>query len=172
MVTKAAKSQRVSDDPLVDSVLIAGRREKVTTWAATYDKRLVSILLANLFFCTHASKKARLEQGEFAREMEGFSEEALHRLVALWRELMAAKFLLAEQRASRIKGAKIKLIRDPKQTAKAAALILWIDWQTGKTLHKGAAAFARYVCIQYPVIENPTTVERWARTWAADKTKK
>ena len=67
------------------------------------------------------------------------------------------------------KAAKAKNKIDPKQRAKIDAKKLWQDWQNGKTLHKGAAAFARYVCKQYPVIENPTTVERWARKWATER---
>ncbi|MET4570619.1 hypothetical protein [Rhodanobacter soli] len=64
-----------------------------------------------------------------------------------------------------------KLARDPKQAAKAEAFKLWSDWQAGKTLHKSGAAFARFVCDKYPVLESPTTVERWARKWAVEKSK-
>ncbi len=68
--------------------------------------------------------------------------------------------------------AMAKLAKDPKQAAKAEAFELWQDWQAGRTLHKSGAAFARFVCDKCAVLESPTTVERWARKWAAEKVKK
>lgn len=69
-------------------------------------------------------------------------------------------------------GAQAKLAKDPVQLAKPKAKKLWQDWQDGKTVHKSGAAFARFVCEMHPVIENPTTVERWVRQWAHSKPKK
>lgn len=68
-------------------------------------------------------------------------------------------------------GAEAKLANDPKQIAKADAFELWKDWQSGKLLHKSGAAFARFVCDKYPVLESSTTVERWARKWKAEEAK-
>jgi hypothetical protein len=62
-----------------------------------------------------------------------------------------------------------KLARDPKQAAKAEAFKLWEDWQSGKTLHKSGAAFARFVCEKHQVLESAITVERWVRTWKLKK---
>jgi hypothetical protein len=80
--------------------------------------------------------------------------------------------ILADPGTRAYLNAGAKLARDPKQAAKANAFSLWQDWQTGNTLHKSGAAFARFVCSKYPVLENPTTVERWSRKWAAEKDKK
>jgi len=69
-------------------------------------------------------------------------------------------------------GAQAKLKKDPKQAAKLEAKKLWEEWQAGKTKHKGAAAFARFVCGKYPILESTAVVERWVRQWAASKQQK
>ncbi len=75
---------------------------------------------------------------------------------------------------ARRRGAATKLANDRngKQAAKNEAFKLWQDWQKGKTLHKSGAAFSRFVCDKYPVLESPTTVEKWSRKWAAGRVKK
>lgn len=65
--------------------------------------------------------------------------------------------------------AQLKLAADPKQAVRPEAFKLWQDWQAGLTIHKSGPAFGRFVCGKYPVLEDPTTVVRWAREWAAEK---
>lgn len=75
---------------------------------------------------------------------------------------------LLEQKARKDvarKAAAAKLANDPKQAAKAEARKLWADWQTGKTIHRSAAAFARFVVKTLPVIESEEAVKRWEREW-------
>ncbi len=72
---------------------------------------------------------------------------------------------LAQVKKRQHKGIEAKLRNDPKQAAKADARKLWNNWQTGQTLHKSQAAFARHVVDAFPVIENPKSVERWATQW-------
>ena len=58
-----------------------------------------------------------------------------------------------------------KLANDPKQAAMREAFKLWQAWCAGKSLHRSAAAFARHVVRQFPVIESTMTVQRWVTTW-------
>ncbi|MEO6927048.1 MAG: hypothetical protein ABI129_10320 [Rhodanobacter sp.] len=91
---------------------------------------------------------------------------------------LAAIYFKAEGLPARVRsktgktGVAAKLANDPKQAAKVEAAKLWRDWQTGRMRHKSGAAFARFICEKYPVLESPTTVERWARKWAAEKARK
>lgn len=62
--------------------------------------------------------------------------------------------------------ASIRLAHDPKQAAMREAFKLWQEWLAGRTVHKSAAAFARYVVGNHPVIENPMTVQRWVTAWS------
>src|SRR6185437_1735053 len=59
-----------------------------------------------------------------------------------------------------------KLANDPKQAAMRETFKLWQAWRAGKSLHRSAAAFARHIVSQFPVIESPMTVQRWVTTWA------
>lgn len=69
--------------------------------------------------------------------------------------------------------ARVKLLRDPKQVAKAETFKLWQEWQAGRAHYKSAAAFARAVVDAFPIIENTKTVEHWATQWRKGaKTKK
>lgn len=61
--------------------------------------------------------------------------------------------------------ASAKLAKDPKQAAKREVRKLWDDWQSGRTLHKSAAAFARHVVDSTPAIESEESVKRWEREW-------
>lgn len=75
---------------------------------------------------------------------------------------------LVEQKARKDvarNAAAAKLANDPKQAAKRDARRLWEDWQSGRTLHKSAAAFARYVVDTIPAIESEESVRRWGREW-------
>lgn len=63
------------------------------------------------------------------------------------------------------KGAATKLARDPKQAAKLEARKLWESWRARPSLHKSAAAFARFVVDSIPAIEAEETVKRWEREW-------
>ncbi len=65
-------------------------------------------------------------------------------------------------------GAAKKLAKDPKQAVMREAFKLWQAWQAGKAIHKSAAAFARAVIDQYPIIENPQTVQRWVTAWSRE----
>ena len=65
--------------------------------------------------------------------------------------------------------ARLKLDADPKQAVRPEAFKLWQDWQAGRAIHKSGPAFGRFVCGKYPVLEDPTTVVRWAREWAREK---
>jgi hypothetical protein len=58
-----------------------------------------------------------------------------------------------------------KLANDPKQAAMRETFELWQAWRAGKSVHKSAAAFARHIVRQFPVIESPMTVQRWVTTW-------
>ncbi|MDE2270833.1 MAG: hypothetical protein KGJ94_02480 [Xanthomonadaceae bacterium] len=58
-----------------------------------------------------------------------------------------------------------KLANDPKQAAMRQTFELWHEWRAGKSVHKSAAAFARYVVGKFPVIESPVTVQRWVTKW-------
>jgi hypothetical protein len=58
-----------------------------------------------------------------------------------------------------------KLANDPKQAAMRETYKLWQAWCAGKSLHRSAAAFARHIVRQFPVIESPMTVQRWVTTW-------
>lgn len=58
-----------------------------------------------------------------------------------------------------------KLANDPKQAAMRETFKLWKAWRAGKSVHKSAAAFARHVVRQFPVIESPMTVQRWVTAW-------
>lgn len=65
--------------------------------------------------------------------------------------------------------AMAKLANDPVQAIKPIAHQLWLDWQSGKTVHKSAAAFYRYVVSQHPKITETKTVERWCKEWLKNK---
>jgi len=85
--------------------------------------------------------------------------------------LFAAKKLESNARKSvAAKAASAKLAKDSngKQAAKAEARKLWVDWQTGKTIHRSAAAFARFVVKTLPIIESEEAVKRWERDWRKD----
>ena len=58
-----------------------------------------------------------------------------------------------------------KLANDPKQAAMRETFKLWQEWRAGRTVHRSAAAFARHIVRQFPVIESPMTVQRWVTTW-------
>lgn len=75
------------------------------------------------------------------------------------------------RKAQSIKAAKMALLNDKngKQAGRESAKKLWNDWQNGKTLHKSAAAFARYVVNSVPEIESTKTVERWCTAWSSGK---
>lgn len=63
-----------------------------------------------------------------------------------------------------------KLANDPKQAAMRETFKLWQEWCAGRTIHRSAAAFARYIVGKFPVIQSPMTVQRWVTTWSRQAT--
>lgn len=86
----------------------------------------------------------------------------------------AGSFMAALEKArnDRRHGALQKLMRDPKQAAKKEAFKAWKDWQAGRVIHKSQAAFARFIVDTFPTLENPKSVERWAKEWREAKATK
>jgi hypothetical protein len=64
-------------------------------------------------------------------------------------------------------GAQAKLERDAdgKQAAKRGAKDMWARWETNELRYRSIAAFARDVIKNFPVLENPKTIEKWVREW-------
>lgn len=101
----------------------------------------------------------------------GISNEAklfLAKLHAETKSVVAESFFKGIEiykKSNAKKSAKAKLNSDPKQAAKKEAKALWLEWQTGKTIHKNCAAFARHIISTLPIIESEETVKRWERAW-------
>lgn len=125
-----------------------------------------------------ASRKSREElehivAAMFARNMRWAgipSRNEKHSRRIAFQQAMAQKRALEAapseaRKAVATKAVQAKLANDTKQAAKAKAKELWRDWQAGRTLHKGQAAFARYVVQCLPVIESTESVNRWVRQW-------
>lgn len=75
-------------------------------------------------------------------------------------------------RNDRKRGAAARLSNDPKQAAKKEAFKAWKDWQAGRVIHKSQASFARFIVDTFPTLENPKSVERWAKEWREAKATK
>lgn len=85
----------------------------------------------------------------------------IHAVVRGLDERIAGRKALKQQARM---GVRARLLKDPKQAAKAEAFRMWQEWQAGKAIHGSGAAFARRV-VDLTAIEDPNTVQRWMRQW-------
>lgn len=139
----------------VDDPTAADRAERrmgrIIRWAKQRDKDELAEHYAWLLVLALEERRTRLLLKNFGAYTEGTTQFLLHRL--------------DETKMARLRGAKAKLARDPKQAAKAQALKLWQDWKAGRTRYKSGAAFARFVTETLSAIESEKTVERWVTAW-------
>lgn len=84
-----------------------------------------------------------------------------------WHEaLLGAAEQLAQVRAARLKGARVKLETDPKQAAKVDALALWKEWKNAKHPRlRTTEQFAIEVMRRWPVLESAKVICGWSARW-------
>lgn len=61
--------------------------------------------------------------------------------------------------------AAAKLANDKSQTEKTFVYGCWQEWQSGKTIYKGKAAFARDMLEKCENLTNQNVIEGWCRMW-------
>lgn len=161
-------------DWMGDDTRIARRHARIEKWALQFDKELLAQGIAHLFLCHAACRAALRSTDRLASTAADVAVQGHDVASALAAEMKPLADKMKAYKDARRRGAAMKLANDRngKQAAKNEAFKLWQDWQEGKTLHKSGAAFARFVCDKHPVLQSPSTVERWARKWAAGRAKK
>lgn len=155
--------------PIIESIIL-----KIDIWEQMSPKELLSdgsILdaifprpgdIAGMFACVY---QPGVKSSWRARMLSKLGMDGAARLFDQRCRLMNARTARKAALEERRLGGKAKAANDPKQKAKSEAFALWKDWQTGETLHKSGAAFARYVVDKLDVLDSTKTVERWVTQW-------
>lgn len=161
--------------PVIDAAEVAKKRLELKASTATYEELLEcaaqSAAEADYFF----QLLVEYERGLLAAALDnGSMQDRAIETSALNGNLVARITLHAIRTLQSGKGrlnANRRLKNDPKAAAKIKAKELWNDWQEGRMIHRGKAAWARYVQSLYPILESTKTIEDWATDWAREKKK-
>lgn len=132
--------------PLESRLADLGRHPQLQPVVAELERLATSQGISGVGYLQNWEFRARLAEAE---------------LTALY--LDAKELPARERRATAAKGARARLKNNPTHQAKAEALALWKDWQSGRVVYKNGSAFHRVVGEKLGV--STKTMERWCMEW-------
>lgn len=141
----------------------------VVQHAAT-DTRIAAKLIVVVSGAFDIKREAEREGTDFAHKVDRKVWNMSRCAVDIWRELIVAKYLLAQRHELDKKGAMKKLAndKDGKQAAKRQIKQHWLNWKSGLKTFAGGAHFDRQMVEFYPCITATKTVERNRMKWEAE----